>query len=97
MQRLREYHGKDPAQRNDIAWHPPLADSTGRSFPMSEAWAVITTINPPTKTLQLLAEIPDLRLCVVADHKSPEDYELPGAVYLTPDMQVGVAPLFFLA
>lgn len=90
MQRLRKYLGKAPAKQNDIAtWHPPLADSTGRSFPMSEAWAVITTINPPTKTLRLLAEIPDLRLCVVADRKSPTDYELPGAVYLTPDMQVG--------
>jgi hypothetical protein len=95
MQRLRKYPGKEFARQIDIAWQSPLADSSGGSFPMSEAWAVITTINPPTKSLQLLAEIPNLRLCVVADHKSPKDYELPGAVYLTPDMQVRNVPLLF--
>jgi len=95
MQRLRKYLGKGPIRRNEVASLPTLADSTGTNFPMSEAWAVITTINPPTKTLQLLAEIPDLRLCIVADRKSPKDYELPGAVYLTPDMQVGNAPSIF--
>ena len=95
MQRSRTYAEKEAAHQNNAAWQPPLVDNTGRNFPMAQAWAVITTINPPTRTLQLLAEIPNLRLCVVADRKSPQEYELPGAVYLTPDMQVGNNPLIF--
>lgn len=89
MKRIRTYVNTETNPPIETLKAPLMDHHTGVKFPISEAWAVVTTINPPTKTLELLAQVPGLRLCVVADRKSPGNYSLPGVVYLTPDMQVG--------
>jgi len=66
----------------------PLQDSDGQPFPICAFWAVITSINPPTKTVEQLAAMPDTCVCVVADKKSPVNYGISNVVYLTPEMQV---------
>ena len=66
----------------------PLQDSDGQPFPICAFWAVITSINPPTKTVEQLAAMPDTCVCVVADKKSPVSYGISNVVYLTPEMQV---------
>jgi len=66
----------------------PLQDSDGQPFPICAFWAVITSINPPTKTVEQLAAMPDTCVCVVADKKSPVSYVISNVIYLTPEMQV---------
>lgn len=44
---------------------------------------VITTINPPTHAVRLFATAPNSSLFVVGDLKSPLDWTLPGATYLS--------------
>ena len=66
----------------------PLRDSDGQPFPICAFWAVITSINPITKTVEQLAAMPDTCVCVVADKKSPLSYGISNVIYLTPEMQV---------
>jgi hypothetical protein len=66
----------------------PLQNSDGQPFPICAFWAVITSINPPTRTVEQLAAMPDTCVCVVADKKSPLSYGISNVVYLTPEMQV---------
>lgn len=39
-------------------------------------WVVITTINYPTQTVRTLAKAPGWKLVVVADKKTPRDWQL---------------------
>lgn len=57
---------------------------------MCDVWAVITTINPPSKVIHQLHNMTGTCLCIVADKKSPLAYDLAGdeVVYLTPETQV---------
>ncbi len=67
----------------------PLNDPDGHPFPICDVWAVITTINPPSKVVHQLASMKGLCVCIVADEKSAPVYDVSGnVVYLTPAMQV---------
>ena len=47
----------------------------------------MTTINPPSAAVRSLAEVPGWELVVVGDEKSPPDWELEGARYLSLEEQ----------
>jgi len=67
----------------------PLNDLDGHPFPICAVWAVITTINPPSKVVHQLADMKSLCVCIVADEKSAPVYDVSGdVVYLMPAMQV---------
>lgn len=70
----------------------PLDGPGGQPFPICGTWAVITTINSPSRLVQQLANLTDVCVCVVADEKSVPVYNLTRSdvVYLTPDMQVRI-------
>lgn len=87
MQRIRSYV-RGISDFHDNSTLMPLLDETGQPFPICEVWAVITSINPPTKTVSQLAAMPDVCVCVVADVKSPAAYNVQSVVYLTPSIQV---------
>lgn len=87
MQRIRSYVSRTSGF-HDTATLMPLLDETGHPFPICEVWAVITSINPPTKTVLQLAAMPDVCVCVVADIKSPVVYNVQSVVYLTTSIQV---------
>lgn len=53
---------------------------------------VTTSINPPTKALRKFAALPGWRLVVVGDLKTPKDYRLEGATYLSPEAQEAMDP-----
>jgi len=54
------------------------------------AHAVITTINPPSPAVTKLARTDDIKLTVVGDYKTPKDWALQGALYLSPEYQLGL-------
>jgi len=82
-------HDLIPRRSEAASWSSaPLRDSDGQLFPICAFWAVITSINPPTKTVEQLAAMPDICVCVVADKKSPVSYGINKVTYLTPEMQV---------
>jgi hypothetical protein len=51
-------------------------------------WIVITTINHPTKVFDALSKLDDWNILVVADKKTPKDWEFPGVTVLTIDDQL---------
>ncbi|MCH7990974.1 MAG: hypothetical protein IIC35_00975 [Gemmatimonadetes bacterium] len=53
---------------------------------------VTTTINAPTEALRKFAAIPDWELVVIGDKKTPDDFHIDGATYVTPDDQDEVRP-----
>ena len=48
---------------------------------------VTTTINPPTKAIQLFDAMKDWELVVIGDLKTPPDYRLERGTYVDPDSQ----------
>src|SRR5579863_9906097 len=48
---------------------------------------VTTTINPPTKAIQLFDAMKDWDLVVIGDLKTPPDYRLERGLYVDPDSQ----------
>jgi len=48
---------------------------------------VTTTINAPTEALRKFAAMPDWELVVIGDKKTPDDFHIDGATYVTPDDQ----------
>jgi hypothetical protein len=48
---------------------------------------VTTTINPPTKAIELFQSMKDWDLVVIGDRKTPADYHLDRGVYVTPAEQ----------
>lgn len=61
-------------------------------FAMAEAksgerWIVVTSIFYPTKALQQLAEMPGWELVVVADKKTPKDWQLDNCHFLSVEKQ----------
>jgi hypothetical protein len=48
---------------------------------------VTTTINPPTKAVQMFDRMPGWHLVVVGDRKTPEDYHLDNGTYVGPEDQ----------
>lgn len=48
---------------------------------------VTTTIYPPTKAIEKFQSLPDWKLVVVGDKKTPKDYHLKRGTYVTPEMQ----------
>jgi hypothetical protein len=48
---------------------------------------VTTTINPPTKAIELFQSMKDWELVVIGDKKTPANYHLDRGVYVTPDEQ----------
>lgn len=52
-----------------------------------DKWIVVTTINYPTPALKKLAQLPDWRLVVVADKKTPTDWHLGNCDFLSVEVQ----------
>lgn len=50
-------------------------------------WVVITSINYPTEAIQKLATLPDWHIVVVADKKTPKDWNYPGCHFLSIEKQ----------
>jgi hypothetical protein len=48
-----------------------------------DKWVVVTTINPPTPALYDLAQLPDWKVVVVGDEKTPGDWYIPGVIFLS--------------
>lgn len=54
----------------------------------SSRFIVITTIHPPTAAVRAFRELPDYRLIVVGDRKTPGEWHLPGADYFSLEDQM---------
>ena len=54
---------------------------------MPHKFIVITSINSPTKALKAFSQLQDWQVVVVADRKTPQDWELPNVKILTIDEQ----------
>ena len=52
-----------------------------------ERWAVATTIFAPSTTIEQIAAIPGWCLVVAGDKKTPNNFAVPGVVYLSPEEQ----------
>lgn len=50
-------------------------------------FVVITSIFDPTEAVEKFSKLKDWQLIVVGDKKSPQDWHMPGVVYLSPDDQ----------
>ena len=61
-----------------------LAADGGKTY---DKWIVVTTVNYPTDTIKTLARVPGWRTVVVADLKTPADWELANVDFLTVEMQ----------
>lgn len=48
---------------------------------------VCTTINPPTEAIRRFDAMPDWKLVVIGDLKTPRDYSLSRGIYVGPEMQ----------
>ncbi len=48
----------------------------------ADKWIVITTINPPTAIFNSLAQLTDWQIVVVADKKTPKNWNFPGVIFL---------------
>lgn len=55
---------------------------------------VTTTINPPTEAVLKYAAMKDWQLVIVGDLKTPSDYHVENAIYLTPLEQHKMFPVF---
>ena len=53
-------------------------------------WAVVTTIHYPTEALKKLNSIANVHLVVVADKKTPTDWNLDGCEFLSVDKQLSL-------
>jgi len=58
---------------------------------------VTTTINAPTEALQKFAAMPDWQLVVIGDQKTPRDFLIEGAIYVTPEDQEKYDPVLSAA
>lgn len=54
----------------------------------SDKWVIITTINYPTKAFDILSKLDDWNILVVADKKTPKDWNFPGVTVLTVEDQL---------
>jgi hypothetical protein len=55
---------------------------------IKQAAVVITSINSPTKAVEKYAEISSLQTIVIGDTKTPKDWRLDGAIYLSVEEQI---------
>ncbi|XP_014661431.1 PREDICTED: uncharacterized protein LOC106804670 [Priapulus caudatus] len=53
----------------------------------SERWVVVTSINRPTKDISRLASMPDWKVVIVGDKKTPANWSHPNCIYLSPERQ----------
>lgn len=53
-------------------------------------WIVVTTINYPTESLKKFATLPDWHLVVVADKKTPSDWNLDNCEFLSVERQLSL-------
>ena len=68
-----------------------------RRFPStSNKWIVVTTINPPDETMQVLIDTMghEWAMVVVGDAKTPDEWESTGIHYLSLDRQHALYPVF---
>ena len=54
---------------------------------------VTTTINPPIEALRKFAALPDWELVVIGDQKTPADFHIDGATYVSPTEQEKYDPV----
>jgi STELLO glycosyltransferases len=54
----------------------------------NDKWVIITTINYPTKAFDILSKLDDWSILVVADKKTPKDWNFPGVTVLTVEDQL---------
>ncbi len=55
--------------------------------PVKDKWIVITTINKPTAVFDLLVQLSDWQVVVVADIKTPKNWQVPGVIFLSVEDQ----------
>ena len=55
-----------------------------------DKWIVVTSISSPTPQIQKLNEIPGWKLLVVADEKTPKDWDHPNAIILDIERQLSL-------
>jgi len=55
--------------------------------PLFEQWIVVTSINPPTPAIKLLATLPSWRVVVIGDSKTPKDWAWPNVTFLSVEAQ----------
>lgn len=55
---------------------------------IGDKWVIITTINYPTKVFDTLSKLEDWNILVVADKKTPTDWNFPGVTVLTVEDQL---------
>ena len=55
-----------------------------------EKWIVVTSINPPTPTIEKLATLKDWHVVLIGDTKTPKDWAYPGITYLDVDAQLAL-------
>ena len=67
--------------------HPSFGHGSHKQEGRHSKWIVVTTVNYPTETIQRLATVPGWRLVVVADLKTPADWDLPNVELLTVERQ----------
>jgi len=87
MRRYRDYCDSSPGNSHMLR-KGLIRSPVNDTYPMCDTWAVITTSTGPTTIVRQLASIKDICVCVVADEESPDQYDVDGVVYLTPDIQV---------
>ncbi|XP_021965552.1 uncharacterized protein LOC110860763 [Folsomia candida] len=87
------FYGKDDPRIWTNTWYnvsnPILKrESQNRASPIiSTKWIVVTSISPPTQQIATLSKIHGWQLLVVADQKTPLDWNAPGAILLSVEAQ----------
>ena len=54
---------------------------------MQNKYIITTTINNPTEAIHKFDNMPDWKLIVVGDKKTPSNYNLTNGIYLSPEDQ----------
>lgn len=74
VQEETKYGSQHELKEYKVKWSEvKLLDKVPREL-MHDKWIVLTTINPPTEDVKKLAAIPDWKVVVVGDTKSPKDW-----------------------
>jgi len=75
----------------DMSFQQGLRTSSAASGSQREKeqsnWVVVTTLNHTTESIRTLAEVPGWKVVVVADGKTPKDWELDNVIYLDMEKQ----------
>lgn len=90
VQEETKYGSQHELKEYKVKWSEvKLLDKVPREL-MHDKWIVLTTINPPTEDVKKLAAIPDWKVVVVGDTKSPKDWSHPNCIFLDVKKQLAL-------